>query len=279
MIRIVTVPLDLTAEADRAIAPAVVLARQLDAALEVVVVSSPGLDHTPDQHELQARATQLVGVATSMTVLESDDAVDALAPYFADPQRLMCMASHGRGRLADAFIPSVTFALVHGTRRPAVVVGPRIDWWPGPVAGIFLGVDERGVPTTTMEVVGAWAADLSCAVHLVQTQSADPTDEVPGAEALGVDAARQWLHEHGVSASVRHVVGEPALTLADMASRSGGSPLVAVTARVETRRERVLRGSVTSRLIAACACPVLVVPAVAVVAETGARADLTIVER
>ena len=78
MIRIVTVPLDLTAESDRAITPGVVLAQQLGAGLELVVVTSPGIDTGPDQYELQARAAQLVGVVTSTGVVEADDAYTGL---------------------------------------------------------------------------------------------------------------------------------------------------------------------------------------------------------
>lgn len=278
MIRIVTVPLDLTADADRAIAPAVVLARQLDAALEFVVVSSPGLDHLGDEHELQARATQHAGLRTSTTVLESDDPVSALAPYFADAERLVCMASHGRGRLGDAFIPSLTFSLVHGTHRPALVVGPRVGWWPGPVSGMLLGVDERGVPETTLETAASWAAALGVGIDLIRTQPPDPSPDDPASGALGTDAARAWLHDRGLTAGVRHIVGEPAMSLADMAARTNASPLVAVTARVETRRERVLRGSVTSRLIAVCPCPVLVVPSVLSSDEARHDGQITVLE-
>ena len=44
MFRMVTVPLDQSTDGDRALAPAVVLARQFGVALEFVVVSAPGLD-------------------------------------------------------------------------------------------------------------------------------------------------------------------------------------------------------------------------------------------
>jgi len=278
MIRIVTVPLDLTADADRAIAPAVVLARRLDAALELVVVSSPGLDHLDDEYELQARAAQHVGLRASTTVLESDDPVAALAPYFADGERLVCMASHGRGRLGDAFIPSVTFSLVHGTHRPALVVGPRFGWWPGPVSGMLLGVDERGVPVTTLETTAAWAGALGVGIDLIRTQPPDPSPDDPTSGALGTEAARVWLQERGLTAGVRHIVGEPAASLSDMAARTDASPLMVVTARVETRRERVLRGSVTSRLIAVCPCPVLVVPSALSSTEVRPGAQITVLE-
>lgn len=278
MIRIVTVPLDLTADADRALGPAVVLARQLDAVLELAVVSSPGLDHTEDEYALQARAVQHLGVRTSTTVLEADDVASALSPYFGDPERMVCMATHGRGRLAEVFVPSVTLSLVHGSHRPAVVVGPRLAWWSGPVSGVLLGVDERGAPRTTLEVVARYAGAFGARVDLVQTQPPDGVGEDPVPGSLGVDDACAWLHDRGLAVGVRRIAGEPAVSLADMAARTNASPLVAVTSRVETRRERALRGSVTSRLIAASPCPVLVVPAALDVERASDRSGLTTIE-
>ena len=157
MVRIVTVPLDLSAEADRAIGPATVLARQFGAALELVVVSSPGLDHVGDEAELQARAAQLVGVPASTHVRTGDDVVASLGELADDPDRLVCLASHGRSRLGELVTPSVALSLVHTAQRPAVIVGPRQDWWPGPIGMLLVGLDERGVPVTTLELVAAWA--------------------------------------------------------------------------------------------------------------------------
>ena len=187
MVRIVTVPLDLSAEADRAIGPATVLARQFGAALELVVVSSPGLDHVGDEAELQARAAQLVGVPASTYVRTGDDVVASLGELADDPDRLVCLASHGRSRLGELVTPSVALSLVHTAQRPAVIVGPRQDWWPGPIGMLLLGLDERGVPVTTLELVAAWAGALAADVGLVRAQTPDqrPDELDPG--ALGVE--------------------------------------------------------------------------------------------
>lgn len=261
MVRIVTVPLDLTAEADRAIGPATVLARQFAAALELVVVTSPGLDRLADEAELQARVDQLVGVPTSASVRTGEDVVDSLGELAEDPDRLVCLASHGRSRLGELITPSVALSLVHTAQRPAVIVGPRPDWWPGPVGTLLLGLDERGVPVTTLELVASWAQALGADVSLVRAQSPDRMpDELDGG-SVGVDGARSWLEGRGLTVEVQHLLGEPAVTLADAADRAGRrSPLVVVTGRVGTRRERVLHGSVTGRLLAVCPVPVLVVP-------------------
>lgn len=279
MIRIVTVPLDLTAEADRAIGPAAILARQLGAALELVVVTSPLLDHGADEAALQARAAQLVGVPTSMVVLSGDDAVAGLVDLAVDHERLVCMASHGRSRLGELLTPSVALSLVHTAHRPAVLVGPRQDWWYGPVEALVLGLDERGVPLSTLELVAEWADSLAADVELVRAVTPDQQPDDIASSALGVDAAQSWLEGRKVRVRVRHLVGEPAVTLADTAERlARRSPLVVVTGRVGSRRERVLHGSVTRRLLAANPAPTLVVPSVVATGDPH-RAALSPAER
>lgn len=270
MVRIVTVPLDLTAEADRAIAPATVLARQLGAALELVVVTAPGLDRGADEAALQARAAQLTGVPTSVAVSTGDDVVAGLVDLAADPERLVCMASHGRSRLGELLTPSVALALVHTAHRPAVLIGPRLDWWPGPIGTLIVGLDERGIPRTTLDLVAIWASALGADVDLVRAVAPDEPDVGPAGDALDVEAAQTALAERSVVARVRHLLGEPAVTLADAADRAARrSPLVVVTGRVGSRRERVLHGSVTGRLLAANPAPTLVVPTVVRVSRHG----------
>ncbi len=263
MVRIVTVPLDLNAEADRAIGPAAVLARQLGAVLELVVVSSPGLGGFGDEAELQARAAQLAGVSVSTCVRTAPDALGGLLELADDPERLICMASHGRSRFGELLTPSVALSLVHTAQRPAVIVGPHLDWWPGPVGTLLVGLDERGVPPTTLALVADWSGVLGAGVELIRAQTPDQRPDDLDDGALAVEEARQWLEGRGVTVGIRHLLGEPAVTLADAADRAGGrSPLVVVTGRVGTRRERVLHGSVTSRLISANRVPTLVVPSV-----------------
>lgn len=261
MVRIVTVPLDLTADADRAVGPATVLARQFGAALELVVVATPGLAETCEP-ELQARAAQLVGVPTSTRVMLGDgDVVPRLMELADDPERLVVMASHGRGRIGELLTPSVALALVHTAQRPAVIIGPRQDWWPGPVRTLIVGLDERGVPGTTLDLVDGWATALGATVSLVRAQTPDQRGDHVDGGSYGVDAAHGWFEERGHTVRVHHLLGEPAVTLADAADRAAREyPLVVVTGRVGTRRERVLHGSVTGRLIAANPAPTLVVP-------------------
>ena len=261
MIRIVTVPLDLTDTADRAIAPANVIARQLDAVVELAVVTSPGLDRMADEHALEQRAVQVADVPTERVVLSSNDELVALAPYFEDTERLVCMASHGRGRVGDVLAPSVTLALVRDSARPVLVVGPRLGWWPGPVGTIYLGVDEHGVPGGVVEVVGDLADALGSDLSLVHVR--EPGRRAPRStgDELTVDVALERLRARGLSAGALELAGDPADTLGGLSARAAACSIIAVTTRVDTRLGRLLRGSVTSQLVATSPVPVLVIPA------------------
>lgn len=261
MIRIVTVPLDLTDTADRAIAPANVIARQLDAIVELAVVTSPGLDRLADEHALAQRAEQVTGVATERVVLSANDELAALAPYLEDTERLVCMASHGRGRVGDVLAPSVTLALTRGSARPVLVVGPHLGWWPGPVGTIYLGVDEHGVPGRVVEVLGDFADALGSDVSLVHVR--EPDGRIPRSidDEVTIDGALARLRERGLSAGAVELVGDPADTLSGLAARAAACSIIAVTTRVDTRLGRILRGSVTSQLVATSPVPVLVIPA------------------
>jgi nucleotide-binding universal stress UspA family protein len=261
MIRLVTVPLDLTGTADRALAPAAAIARQLGVSLELVVVTSPGLDHLADELELGRRASHVTGVPTERVVLSSNDEFEALAPYFEDPDRLVCMASHGRGRLGDMLAPSVTLALVRDTGRPVLVAGPHLSSWPGPVGTILLGVDEKGVPVGVADAVADLAEAFTTDVALVQVNGQHRTVPPPAAGALTVGDSLEQLRSRGIAASAVELTGDPADALAQLAERSARCPIIAVTTRVDTRLGRVLRGSVASRLVARSPVPVLVMPA------------------
>ena len=279
MIRIVTVPLDLTTDADRAIGPATVLARQLGAALEFAVVSSPGLDPSTDTYELQTRAEQVAGLATSTLVLADDDPVHALTALAADTERLVCMGSHG-GRLREVVSPSAALSLVHAAHRPVVAVGPHQQWWPGPVGCLYVGVDEQGVPESTLALVDGWASAFDATICLVHAQAPDQRDAIASPGALSLTDAQAWFAERDRHAPVRWVVGDPAMMLTDTTDRANRqSPLLVVTTRVDTRRERVLRGSVARRLIPIITVPVVIVPAITTSADTREHASLAVGEQ
>jgi nucleotide-binding universal stress UspA family protein len=279
MIRIVTVPLDLTDTADRAIAPANVIARQLDAIVELAVVTSPGLDRLADEHALKQRAEQVIGVATERVVLSSNDELAALAPYFEDTERLVCMASHGRGRVGDVLAPSVTLALMRDSARPILVVGPHLGWWPGPVGTIYLGVDEHGVPGGVLEVVGDFADALGSDVSLVHVREPDGRAPRSSNDEVSVDRALEHLRDRGSPASALELAGDPADTLGGLAARAAACSIIAVTTRVDTRLGRILRGSVTSQLVATSPVPVLVIPATISVGEHPHVGEVVAIDR
>ena len=279
MIRIVTVPLDLTDTADRAVAPANIIARQLDAVVELAVVTSPGLDRLADEHALEQRAAHVTGVPTERVVLSSNDELAALAPYFEDTERLVCMASHGRGRIGDVLAPSVTLALMRGSARPVLVVGPRLGWWPGPIGAIYLGVDEHGVPAGVVEVIGALADALGGDLSLVHVREPDGRSSRSINDELTIDAALARLRGRGLSASALELAGDPADTLSGLAARAAACSIIAVTTRIDTRLGRILRGSVTSQLVATSPVPVLVIPATVAVDRHPHVGEVVAVER
>jgi len=122
----ILVPLDGSAAAKRALTPALLLA--------VCTVVPVRVLRRADADEAAMAAGYLAGVAdryaglidVETEVVDLDSVPDAIVEGLG-PGTLVCMSSHGRGRVAQAVMGGVAEALLRMIDRPALVVGPHLQ--------------------------------------------------------------------------------------------------------------------------------------------------------
>ena len=161
MIDRVVVPVDFSAESDRALVVAPVLATWAGAGVELLTVVEPSARATAEPR--LAEAARRVGDWTTCKIVESGGPREAalLTELHAGRKELWCVGSHARGSFSDLFLESVSEDLVRDAHMPVVLVGPHCTTAP---TGRFLVVALDG--TTESEDILPAAADLALALGM-----------------------------------------------------------------------------------------------------------------
>ena len=148
----VLLPLDGSEQAATALRTAVASASRFGATLHIVIVDPS--ESTLDR--LGTLSAEMVGLSPADSRIhrvqgtEVALAIDALADELGSC--LVCMATHGRGRVAGAMIGSVARTVLRDRRRPVVLVGPLADRSP------FVG-EMKPPPLTVGRVVACVSVD------------------------------------------------------------------------------------------------------------------------
>lgn len=199
--------------------------------------------------------------------------VDPVVPIMAWAAQFafatVCLASHGRERVAGVLIDSVATELLGATASPVIVVGTNAA--PGPAgAPVVALVDGSAASEVAIPVAGEWARRLG--VALVVTIVVNPTeDRVAPRNRLPDDPAPFDPDEYvrtiaancngeGIAARA-HVIQYTSHPAEGLAIYLGRHPaqLVVASARARTGLSRLVFGSVASRMIHESSAPVLVV--------------------
>jgi len=280
--RHVLVPLDGSDLARGAVPTAAALAERFGADVHAVSV----VDDRDDTAAARLHASEAIGVPPD------DDRIDVTMggdPAAAIARRadelgdcLVCLSSHGRGRLAGAVVGSVARAVLQATRRPVVVVGPALaepdpesEAPPPPLAvpRLVACVDGGTTSEAVLPVAGAWARTLGMALSIVTVAEPTPPPNRPGAPwhrlhgpAEDADAyvgrlATRWREAAGTEVDGRAV--EDPIGPADgleVHLREHPAGLVALTTHAREGLRRVVLGSGAAAIISRSSAPVLVVP-------------------
>src|SRR5688572_30640866 len=118
MFTTIVVPLDGSPLAATALEPAAALARRAGADIELVTVTSPGLDTLDDELMLKEAGGTLEGVTFTTAVIESNDLDTAIVGAAEGDDRLLCMATHGRTGLVRAVLGSTADAVLRRAAQP-----------------------------------------------------------------------------------------------------------------------------------------------------------------
>ncbi len=263
------VPLDGSVRSETALGPAVALSGALPAPLEFVSVAQD----LADAAGLGARLADLAGLlgAGYQTRLASQ-VVPALAAAVAEqPDTLVCMTAHGRGRLPAGILGSVATRLLTATAAPIVMVGGSLDpsrrVTDGPVLACVDGTRES---ERVLGVAASWAERLSVPLWIATVSEPVPPalDDRPTRRRFGPHEPAAYLEklvatwESRLAGVVPVVIFDPISPAAGLrrflGSEMGG--LLAVSTHARTGAARAVLGSVTASLIRTSPVPVLVVP-------------------
>jgi nucleotide-binding universal stress UspA family protein len=264
----IVVPLDYSRVGERAIAPAAALSRCLRARLELVMVSSPGLDLSDDQRYLEKLAASADADVAGCRVLTSNDvASTVLGAVAADPEALLCMATHGRGSIAHAVLGSVAEKVVRGSDRPVVLVGPAATppWSFDLVQACVEPGSDASHVALSAALTMALALDGTLWLVEVRPFGAGHRGDVDGERELA--ALAHGIRDAGIGVEWQVQDDERADVGILRAAASVHAGLIAMTTRARSGLARTALGSVTMDVVRHATCPVLVIPPTAASAQ------------
>jgi nucleotide-binding universal stress UspA family protein len=280
MFRKILVPLDGTAEAAVALAPALALATTTHARVTLVrVVDEPDTgDARWASHNLSRVGDELAsgGVPTA-TVTRAGDPIDEIvAEVDEGGHDLVVMATHGRGGLDRAFMGSVASGVVARSPVPVMLLRPGghkttrlvrllvpVDGTPGGAiaTGAALGLARAtGAAIHLLEVTNpvplfaGYGTDVAMPVYV----DPDWDEEAQRAAQAYVDGLATRLGRAGVEASGRAVLGETVPSIL-AAAEALDVDLIVMSTHALTGPARALLGSTADAVVRAARHPVLLV--------------------
>lgn len=283
----IVVGFDGTARGEDALALGGLLAALLDAPLLAACAwSRPALTGPDDalahvlRRDAEAIADEAVarsGVAVAEALaIEAPSAPRALAALAHERHaQLIAVGSSRRGRLGRVVAGSVPERLVHDGHVPVAVAPAGWSIGAPPVlasigVGFDGGVESRAAlrlaavlaraakaPLRVIGVIGSRLVGL-VPVAMTDASRAAYLAAIEEREQLAVHETVAALRSDGVDAVAEPHFGEPAATLT---ARSGRLGLLVLGSHAYGSLRRALYGSVSTQLLRAAACPLMVVPA------------------
>ncbi len=173
MITRVVVPLDGSPPAARAIPPARSLAERTGASLLLMTAARDPHVQAAREH-LEERAAELGLDRVETAVVRDSSAAEAILTEARDPNTVVCMSTHGRSGIGQVLLGSVAEAVLRGSERPVLVIGPSVDrgcwqfahWFAD--GKLVAAIDGSTVSETVIPVVAEWARLLGLRAWVVQ---------------------------------------------------------------------------------------------------------------
>lgn len=249
------VPLDGSEFATHAVDVAAGMARHCGASLKFVA-SSWNTHHGEDaQPFLDKAAGEYPDLEVATIVVADRSAAPAIELVAAEPGHVICMTTHGRGRLAWAVLGSVAEQVVRDSNAPVLLVGRHCAAaWPTGARRMAVAVDGATAAPPAIPEAIAWAKAFQLEVDVVTV--VHPLDR-EGPDKV-VDAIVHRVESEGVRARRAILRGSyTAGVLADAAVQAEAD-LVVMSTHARAGAERFALGSVTMGVVGMAPCPVLV---------------------
>jgi nucleotide-binding universal stress UspA family protein len=251
------VPVDGSEAAEQALQVAQTLAERIGSC-DIVVMTAAGSDNERDVRGYLDALVERVGSSRIRADLVEADPAEAIVRAAENQvDAVVCMATHGRGRLAAPFLGSVANDVLRRVDVPVVLVGPHCEptWWHDRprVVACWSGEPSNAILLPAREVAEALGGELwvDSVFHPLDTQMAEhPHAEFePALEQIGPGIEVHLVplrSDYPAGAIVRSARDLPATLLAMTTHARSGASLVAL-------------GSVTMQVVHNSPCPVLVV--------------------
>jgi nucleotide-binding universal stress UspA family protein len=261
-IRGLLVPIDRTTDTERALEPALHIARRAGVPVVLFTWCRDEAEGPPAKTYLSTVAEGLPDVAIELAVSGEGPAA-AIAAAARRNEATVCMATHGRSGAGHAFLGSVAEETLALLDQPCVLVGPSVA---DPVrpwhAGLVATLDGSQWSERILPVAGAWADQLAVSLTVAHVREPDASF---GDVGTSIDQMEhRYLAEiaHRVDASdpprQELLYGEPTRAITSLAD--GRADLVAMATHGRTGIARTVLGSVTMRVVHHSRRPVLVFP-------------------
>lgn len=256
----IVVPLDLSTPHPASVGVAEAIADRCGAAIRLVTVSSPALDHRDDELTLAKFAEYVAGDDVRCQVIESNDVAGAVLDAVAGDS-LLCLETRARGPVSALVLGSVAADALRRTTRPLVLVGPCAR--PDPqFERMAVCIDGPDAAAGLVPVVEEWAQRLRLWPRLVSVWAPGAPHRFPSSEAARelLETTADHLADQlaiDIDWEVLRAPAAPAAIVAD-AERHLAS-LVVVAVRPHRRLQRVL-GSVAMAVAHSTTAAVLAVP-------------------
>lgn len=280
--RHVLVPLDGSESALQAMPTARVLADRFGADLHTVSVA--GAEEDADRVRALASAALGAGAGDDRAfVVANGEPAEVIVRRARElGSCVVCLTSHGHGRLSGAVIGSVARSVLQRSSEPMVALGPSADnpgWsprprsWPEPlsVPRIVACVDGSETSAQVLPLAAAWARSLSMSMTILTVIDDAPAPIRPEAQGSRygthgdaeryIDAlVQEWCS--GASDVDGEVVRDPIGPASGLRVHLGQRPagLVAVTTHARSGLQRALLGAAAASIVHASVAPCLVAP-------------------
>jgi nucleotide-binding universal stress UspA family protein len=251
------VPLDESPVAEAGLAAARDLAGLIGASIRLMTVVIPNSDEAEAAEYLRAAAARAGVEPTGVEVIASTGPAREIVDSAEAHGDLVCMATHGRGRLGELLLGSVSQAVIGRSTAPVLLVGPDAQVAPQASGPVLVPLDGSPSATTALPPAIAWASELRVGLHLVHVT---PPGSI-GTEGTDPNALIETVSPHegpaGLEVTAEVIEGNPAALVVD-AARDQHASLIVLTSRGAT--DELTLSKVARRIIRDAPVPVLVVP-------------------
>jgi nucleotide-binding universal stress UspA family protein len=262
--RSIVVALDLEANGDRALPVARALAERGHIPVELLTVSSPGVDEDVDAYELRRRTMANNWPEGSYAIAHSNRPAEAIVDHLERRDgALLVMATSAKPLIEGQLFGNVVERLLGVIDQPVLLVGPRAaDTFPALPPTLITCLDRTDIGEAAIPVIARWAHTFGAAeVWATEVVPTTPDDATPGGRAAEhVRAFADMLGANDVKASWGVLFGDEPDVRLELFADSFSNPIFVATSVRWTDGQPHWRSS-THRLVRRSTHPVLVVPA------------------